>query len=169
MKFQKSSKCSKNLANVKNKKFYFFERCPNIEIPFFMISNPDFSLFFSSNYRYRLVLKKPFPDHTSIFSQKSRTTLLKIFISRPLANTIPAHPPTPPPPYTLHGMNFHSCEKQIFKSFCCTKMRNDLKWIFTIRQVLTIPLLTEEALFTWAFLRWGSIFKFLQEFKVAYQ
>ena len=25
----------------------FFERCPNIEIPFFMISNPDFSLFFT--------------------------------------------------------------------------------------------------------------------------
>ena len=32
-----------------------------------------------------------------------------------------------------------------------------------IWQVLTIPLLTEEALFTWAF------FKYLQEFKVAYQ
>ena len=27
-------------------KNYFFKRCSNIEIPFIMISNPDFSLFF---------------------------------------------------------------------------------------------------------------------------
>ena len=39
----------------------------------------------------------------------------------------------------------------------------------TIRQVLTIPLLMEEALFTWAFRRWVSLIQFLQEFKVAYQ
>ena len=24
--------------------------------------------------------------------------------------------------YTHHGVNFHSCEKQIFKSFGCTKI-----------------------------------------------
>ena len=26
-----------------------------------------------------------------------------------------------------HGMNFHSCEKQIFKSFGCTKIFSDSK------------------------------------------
>ena len=30
--------------------------------------------------------------------------------------------------YTHHGMNFHSCEKQTFKSFGCAKTRNDSKW-----------------------------------------
>ena len=69
-------------------------------------------------------------------------------------------------------MNFHSYEKQIFKSFGCTKIRNNSKWIktsqnelmqtttsnndwwpnfpyhATTRQVLAIFLLTEEALFT---------------------
>ena len=38
-----------------------------------------------------------------------------------------------------------------------------------IRQVLTIPLLTEEPFFTWTFRRWVPIFKYLQEFKVAYR
>ena len=45
------------------KKKKFFERCPNIEIPFSMISNLDFSLFFLISYRHRLVLKIPFPDY----------------------------------------------------------------------------------------------------------
>ena len=85
---------------------------------------------------------------------------------------------------------FHSHDKQIFKSFSSTKIRRDSKWtktsqyevmqpttsnkdswpIFltmsTTRQVFTIPLWTEEALFTWAFRRWVSFFKYLQEFKV---
>ena len=39
----------------------------------------------------------------------------------------------------------------------------------TIRQVLTIPLLLKEALFTWAFQGWVSLFKYLQKFKVVYQ
>ena len=39
----------------------------------------------------------------------------------------------------------------------------------TIKQVLTIPLLTEEALFTWAFRSSVSLCKYLQEFKLAYQ
>ena len=74
--------------------------------------------------------------------------------------------------YKHHGMNFDSCKKQIFKSFSSTKMQPttnktiyDQFFLTTppIWQVLTIPLLTEEALFTWAF------FKYLQEFKVAYQ
>ena len=30
--------------------------------------------------------------------------------------------------YTHHNMNFHSCEKQIFKSLGCTKIREDSKW-----------------------------------------
>ena len=34
---------------------------------------------------------------------------------------------------------------------------------------LTIPLLTEEALFTWAFRNLVSLLKYLQELKVAYQ
>ena len=37
----------------------------------------------------------------------------------------------------------------------------------TIKQILTITLLTEEALFTWAFQSWVSLD--LQEFKVAFQ
>ena len=37
------------------------------------------------------------------------------------------------------------------------------------RQILASPLLTEEALFTWVFQRWISLFKYLQGFKVAYQ
>ena len=41
--------------------------------------------------------------------------------------------------------------------------------ISIICQVLTIPLLTEEALFTSVFWSWVSLFKYLQEFKVAYQ
>ena len=63
-------------------------------------------------------------------------------------------------------MNFHSCEKQIFKSFGCTKIRNKSNkqkraetkpqtatihyqfFLTMFRQVLAIPLLTEEALFT---------------------
>ena len=61
-------------------------------------------------------------------------------------------------------MNFHSYEKQIFKSFSCTKIGNESNEVMrtqngqqqfttlpTSRQVLTVPLLTEEALFTWAF------------------
>ena len=30
--------------------------------------------------------------------------------------------------YLRHGMNFHRCKKQIFKSFSCTKIRNNSKW-----------------------------------------
>ena len=39
----------------------------------------------------------------------------------------------------------------------------------TTRQILTIALLDEEVLFTWACQRWVTLFKYLQEFKVAYQ
>ena len=39
----------------------------------------------------------------------------------------------------------------------------------TIRQLLTIPLLMEEALFTQEFRRQVSFFKYLQEFKLGYQ
>ena len=53
----------------------------------------------------------------------------------------------------------------------CNATHND-QYFFTMsttRQILTIRLLAEEALFTWAFQRWVSLFKYLQEFKVAYQ
>ena len=43
--FKSLPKCSKNLTSVKSKK-NFFQRCPNIKIRFFMISNPDFSSIF---------------------------------------------------------------------------------------------------------------------------
>ena len=71
----------------------FFERCPNIEIPFFVISNPDFSLFFFSNYRHCLVLKIPFPDHVS--PEIPNHVFLKIpdwKFSFPVQRQIP-HPP----------------------------------------------------------------------------
>ena len=35
--------------------------------------------------------------------------------------------------YTLHGMNLHSYEKQILKSFNCGKIRNNSKWANTSR------------------------------------
>ena len=38
----------------------------------------------------------------------------------------------------------------------------------TTRQILIIALLIEEALFTWAFRRWVSLYKDLQELKVVY-
>ena len=90
---------------------------------------------------------------------------------------------------TVHAMVW----KQIFNFFGFTKICNDSKWakasrnevmqpttsknnsqpIFpymsTIRQVLTMPLWTEEALFTWQLRRRVSLFKYLQEFKVVYQ
>ena len=78
------SKCSKNLTSIKNKKRIFFERCPDIEIPFFMISNPSFLLIFPVINGHRLVLKIPFPGH--IFA-KILHTVVKIFISRLPANT----------------------------------------------------------------------------------
>ena len=70
----------------------FFKRCPNIAIPFFMISNSDFSLFFPvitgtvQRWKYR------FP---TIFFPKSWDTVLKIFISRPTANTTSPSPHAP--------------------------------------------------------------------------
>ena len=90
-------------------------------------------------------------------------------------------------------MNFHSCEKQMFKSFGCTEIRKDSEWTKTSRNEVMQPtasnndsrqifpyhvhkeadfeniLLTEEILFTWAFPKWVSLFKYFQEFKVAYQ
>ena len=36
-------------------------------------------------------------------------------------------------------MNFHSCEKQIFKSFGCTKIRNDSKQTKTSRNEVMQP------------------------------
>ena len=41
--------------------------------------------------------------------------------------------------YTPHGMNFHSCEKQIFKSFSCTKICNKSKWTKTSRGEVMQP------------------------------
>ena len=37
-------------------------------------------------------------------------------------------------------MNFHSCEKQIFKSFGCTKIRSDLEWTKTSRNQVIQPI-----------------------------
>ena len=64
----------------------FFKRCPNIEIPFIMISNPDFSLFFLVITGTAQCWKYLFP---TIFFSKSRNTILKIFISSPPKNTTP--------------------------------------------------------------------------------
>ena len=36
-------------------------------------------------------------------------------------------------------MNFHSCEKQIFKSFGCTHIRKDSKWTKTTRNKVMQP------------------------------
>ena len=71
-------------------------------------------------------------------------------------------------------MKFYSCEKQIFKSFgyaqAATRIHDQFFFTTsTSSQILTIPLLTEEALFTWAFQKWDLLFKYLQNFIVAYQ
>ena len=44
--------------------------------------------------------------------------------------------------YTHHDMNFHSCEKQIYESFGCTKIRKDPKWTKTSRNKVTQPTIT---------------------------
>ena len=67
---EKSSKSSKNLASVKIRKEIFFERRPNIEIPFFYDFKSRFLVIFSNNYRHRVVLEMPFPNH--IFSKISK-------------------------------------------------------------------------------------------------
>ena len=69
-------------------KNYFFKRCPNIEIPFFIISDPDFLLFFL--VIHRLVLKIPFPDHIFLKMLKSRTENLH-FLSTGIYYS--SHPP----------------------------------------------------------------------------
>ena len=95
--------------------------------------------------------------------------------------------------YTRHGMNFHTCEKQIFKSFNCSKTRSDSKSTKTSRnEVMQLtssnsdpwpiflyhvynqagfdnPFIIGRGCFTWASRRRVSLFKCLQEFKVAYQ
>ena len=40
---------------------------------------------------------------------------------------------------TQHGMNFHSCEKQIIKYFGNTKIANDSKWTKTIQNKVMQP------------------------------
>ena len=47
MYFKKNLQSVLKAWQVLNSKKKFFERRPNIEIPFFMILNPDFLLFFS--------------------------------------------------------------------------------------------------------------------------
>ena len=68
----------------------FFKRCSNIKIPFFMISNPDSSLFFFSGTVW--CWKHRFP---TIFFPKSRNTVLKIFF--------PVHRQILRPPSFLNG------------------------------------------------------------------
>ena len=40
---------------------------------------------------------------------------------------------------TRHGINFHSCEKQMLKSSGSTKIRNDSKWTKTSRNEIMWP------------------------------
>ena len=59
-----------------------------------------FLVIFSSNYRHRLVLKIPFPDHIFLKASKYRTEKLR-FLS-----TGKYYPPSspPPPPLLLTGI-----------------------------------------------------------------
>ena len=84
-------------------------------------------------------------------------------------------------------MIFHSCEKQVFKSFDCTKIRSVWKWTkLSQNEVIqrtannntdSKPIFPyhvhNQAGFddriTSTFRGWVSLFKYLQEFKVAYQ
>ena len=93
--------------------------------------------------------------------------------------------------YTIRGMNFHSCEKQIFKSFGCTKIYNDSKWNKASQNEVMQPATSNNdsrpifpyhvhnqasfdnsfinghsLLFTRAFPRWVSVFKYYKSLKV---
>ena len=41
--------------------------------------------------------------------------------------------------YKRHGMNFHGCEKHMFKSFGCTKICNNSKWTKMSRHEVMPP------------------------------
>ena len=90
-------------------------------------------------------------------------------------------------------MNFHSCEKQILKSFGCTKIRKDSKWTKKSQNEVMQPTtsnnssqpifpyhVNNQADFDNAFINGRGIiylgiskmsftFKYLQEFKITYQ
>ena len=68
MRSWKSSKCSKNLTSVKNRKGIFLKMSKYRNTVFYDYQS-RFLVIFSSNYRHRLVLNVPFPDH--IFSKIS--------------------------------------------------------------------------------------------------
>ena len=68
----KSSKCSKNLASVKSKK-EIFKNISNYRNTAYYDFESRFFAIFSSNYRHRLVLKIPFPDHIFPKISKYRT------------------------------------------------------------------------------------------------
>ena len=73
MRFLKSSKCSKNLTSVKNKKdIYIFLKMSNYRNTVFYDYQSRFLVIFSSNYWHRLVLKLPLPNH--IFSRSPANT-----------------------------------------------------------------------------------------------
>ena len=59
---EKSSKCSKNLASVKITKEVFWKTSKYRNTVFYDFKSRFLGGFFS-NYRHRLVLKIPFPDH----------------------------------------------------------------------------------------------------------
>ena len=81
MRFLKSSKCSKNLTSVKNKKdiYIYFLKMSNYRNTVFYDYQSRFLVIFSSNYWHRLVLKLPLPNH---------------IFSRSPANTTATNPPT---------------------------------------------------------------------------
>ena len=70
---------------------------------------------------------------------------------------------------------FTLCSSKIYNSSNQTKtsQKNKIQLtlfltISTTRQILASLLLREKTLFTWAFWRWASLFKFSQNFKVAH-
>ena len=85
--------------------------------------------------------------------------------------------------YASHNMNFYCCEKQIFKSSGCTEISAgfgsqnepkpaETKYCNSQRPVFHCHVYNQALFdnpFTWAFQRWVSLFKYLQELKVAYQ
>ena len=62
MRFQKSSKFSKNLTSIKNKKNFVWKMSKYRNM-FFYDFKSCFLIIFSSNHRHRLVLKISFPGH----------------------------------------------------------------------------------------------------------
>ena len=93
LRFQKSWKCSKNLANVRNKKKNWKKMSKYRNTVLYDFKSPVLVIF-SSDYRHRLVLKIPFPNHIFFKISKYRTKYLPFQSTSKYCGPLAPHPPT---------------------------------------------------------------------------